>query len=487
MDKKRLIIQQRNRQLTHVLAVGFLLDVIANIIWKSPWMITGTIAVTGLATISLSYFLTKRNIFQRGLMFLLLFVVFAIIFYVTYLEPDLVNIQFFYILPIIASLYPSWVTIGFGTLIGMSGFLYFAISQTTHILGKQFIPQDTIFYVGFFLIIGVIASMQERFSTRLREESEQNAEKALAGKEELAQMIAQLQENSHAIADFSTKLNQSSRLTATSSELMADSLSQMSLAMDEQNHSIQELAASTGDVAKQSQSIEQSTHTMKNRSNETTKTIAHTQTHILQLKNDVHRLTSTFGESLDTHIALHEKTAEIGKIIDVMDAITAQVNLLSLNASIEAARAGEHGRGFSVVADEIRKLAESSKRSTKEIQTILVEIQTMTTVGLDKMASSKQAVEQSELASNQVEDAFGLITSNNHQVVDEISHVHVKMNELQQSIASIDNHLINISSVSEENASSLQELHHSYERINGMVKQIAVDFKTLEEKTQSHS
>jgi methyl-accepting chemotaxis protein len=105
------------------------------------------------------------------------------------------------------------------------------------------------------------------------------------------------------------------------------------------------------------------------------------------------KISKTIVRSADTIAALGSRVEDIGKIVDVIDEIAEQTNLLALNAAIEAARAGEQGMGFAVVAEEVRKLAERSARSTKEIGELITGIQKETQDAVKVMEKSTQLVE----------------------------------------------------------------------------------------------
>ncbi len=169
---------------------------------------------------------------------------------------------------------------------------------------------------------------------------------------------------------------------------------------------------------------------------------------------------------------LSEKSQKIGQILEVIRGIAEQTNLLALNAAIEAARAGEEGKGFSVVADEIRKLAEQSRNSVKEIDIIIKQVQEGVETAVTKMDVSKQLAEEQVITLGNTVVAFDNIAKEINGVSNKILVVSEATSILGKNAAQVGDAMTGIARVANQTAASTQEVAASTEEQSSTVNQI---------------
>jgi methyl-accepting chemotaxis protein len=166
----------------------------------------------------------------------------------------------------------------------------------------------------------------------------------------------------------------------------------------------------------------------------------------------MHAIASAIEEVAQSIRQLNERSAEIGGIVQVIREVADQTNLLALNAAIEAARAGEQGRGFAVVADEVRKLAERTTAATSDIGTKISAIQHSSIEASGAMNQAQHRVSSGVELANQVGDTVHTITEDAKLVESEVQTISGALKEQDQAGHLIATHVEKIANMVESNS-----------------------------------
>jgi methyl-accepting chemotaxis protein len=184
------------------------------------------------------------------------------------------------------------------------------------------------------------------------------------------------------------------------------------------------------------------------------------------------RVALVVKKSADAVRELGKSSNQIGEIVSLIDEIADQTNLLALNAAIEAARAGEHGRGFAVVADEVRKLAERTTKATKEISATIKTIQGDTNDAVTTMEQGTTVAHEAEQFADEASSSLKEIVDISQRVGDMVAQIASSNEQQARSSEEIARNVEGISSVTHETATGIQEIARTAEDLNVLTRRL---------------
>ncbi|MFO7445548.1 MAG: methyl-accepting chemotaxis protein [Ignavibacteriaceae bacterium] len=293
-----------------------------------------------------------------------------------------------------------------------------------------------------------------------------------------------------------SNINMLIRKVTESVEATASASTQISSSMEENATGLQEQSAQTSETAA---SIEEMTKTIL----ETTRNASAAAENAKKAGdiagiggkavNDtvkgMERIAQVVMGASSTIKQLGNSSDQIGEIIQVIDDIADQTNLLALNAAIEAARAGEQGRGFAVVADEVRKLAERTTKATKEIAVMIKQIQNDTGEAVQKIDEGTTEVNNGKVLANKAGESLKEIINATIKVVDDVTQVATASEEQSATAEQISRNIEAISNVTNESSMGMQQISRATEdlsRLTDNLQNLVSKFKVDAEDNHEH-
>ena len=251
------------------------------------------------------------------------------------------------------------------------------------------------------------------------------------------QMMSEFSELIRNLKSVTSKLSEN----GTNLNILSSETNQL---VDQQNNQTEEAASATHEMEVSVQTVAQNAVEAATAATQVNSQVSNGNQMVNQTVSSVRKMNNVLTEAASSLSMLEDNVNSISSVVGVIHGISEQTNLLALNAAIEAARAGEQGRGFAVVADEVRTLAQRTQESTHEIQTMIEALQNGTTQAVSSMESGQ---EQGNITGEQIEktgevlktiaDAIGTVMAMNNQIAANSKEQTIVAEQINQNVLSI--------------------------------------------------
>lgn len=310
---------------------------------------------------------------------------------------------------------------------------------------------------------------------RIRNEKDFTLRLNLSGKDEIAVLGQDVNTLLTDIQALVKSVNHSLETLDTVTEQLANAAAGSAALMREQQSETDMVATAVTEMGATIQEIASNTEMTANTANSTNLNAQQGQQQVSDSVDFVKALAARLQDASQSAAELEQDSINIGSVLDVIRAIAEQTNLLALNAAIEAARAGEQGRGFAVVADEVRTLAQRTQQSTRQIEAIIQTLQQRTKgIAITMQECRDNGIQSADQAST-AKELLQQITANVSNIMDMTTQIAAAIEEQSLVAAEVNRNVVKIRDMSEETAGTARQTNQLSEMVAGQARELRME------------
>lgn len=298
--------------------------------------------------------------------------------------------------------------------------------------------------------------------------------------ETLRNVVKSIEDNSGAVVTSVKDLNAVSEHTGQGSEDIARSITEVAEGSENIGVEISKVKNVASQLDNEGDTLKNNTSESLKLADESADSAEKGQKAIQQAISQLDVVSETVNFATEAIEKLGKRSKEIGEMVVMIEGISSQTNLLALNAAIEAARAGEKGRGFSVVAEEVRELAEESSDVTTKINSLIEDIQSETTATINSMDTNIEEVNKQIQIINQAGKSLDKMVDASEKTNKKVKEIDQFADHLDQIIDTINHSVDSVGSAIENNAASAEEVSALAEEQSATVEEISASADELE-------
>ena len=482
IESKIAIIHKRNILLSRILWFAFFLIIIAQYFNEVILSTRLGFALPGLLICLFITVLVKKKLFISQSMYIITFMMMLMDFFVIRGVPNTIGYLSIFFTLCATSLYHNKKVIfvsGLGALF-QTNYCFFTMNDLIFANGD---PERD--YILLSIVVALITSilyLQAKFNEKLFSNSEQQYQQLALSKEKIQEGLNQIESTLQAQTEFGLILQDNMKHSSFLNHEIDHNVESINQEIKRQNIDVKHANQSIGKVKEASKAVQFATTEIQNLAKENAALSVHGYEKTKEFSLDQKKILERIEEAVLIITDLNELNRHIEDIAKTIHNISSQTNLLALNASIEAARAGEHGKGFSVVAKEVKKLAELSENSTSKIASILSDVKGKTSLAHGKIIENKELITKGSFAALEVSEYFSTIEKSIGLTLAESNAMLSLADELESASYDLGSDVNSISDIADKLEESIEVIRSNVNKQSEQMNLILLGFGQMQTK-----